>query len=55
MLPKIKEDGDNLKPKHPKKEDQPIYFFKRSKRTTLENYRRGTASFEFKIIDKLKI
>ena len=43
MLSKIKEDKrDNLKPKHPKKEYQPIYFFKRGKRTTLENYARGT-------------
>ena len=44
-----------MKPKRPKKEDQPIYFIKRGKRTTLENYARGTVGFEFKIIDILKI
>ena len=40
-----------MKPKHPKKEVQPIYFLKRGKRTTLENYARGTTGFEFEIED----
>ena len=51
MLPNKRRQRDNLKPKHPKKDDQPIYFFKRGKRTTLENYARGTTGFEFKIED----